>query len=252
MNNFLEYARYYDLLYADKNYKVEADYVDSLIRRYSARSNKNLLDIGCGTGGHALWFVKKGYAVTGLDSSRAMVSIARKRFSGEKRLEFSVQDAASFDLGRKFDIAVSLFHVMSYLTSNATLIGSLKNIHRHLRDRGLFIFDFWYGPAVITQRPKIRIKNLRSKEFMIKRTATPRINFNNDSVDIHYSLSIKSKKNNSVRRISEQHKLRYFFLPELYLALGIAGFKVVKCLKWLSFKEEVSEKSWSALIIAKK
>ncbi len=252
MENFLDYARYYDHLYPDKDYKSETGYVDSLIRRYSRGDAKRLLEVGCGTGGHAFWFAKKGYDVTGIDKSDGMVAIARKRLAGTKGAGFSVQDAASFTLNKKFDTAVSLFHVMSYLTANELFIKSLRNIHRHLKKGGLFIFDFWYGPAVLAQRPELRIKNLADNEFLLKRTATPRINLHEDIVDIHYALSIRDKKGRAVQEISEHHVMRYFFLPELYLMLEISGFKVIKFLKWMSFKEGVSEKTWSGLIIAEK
>lgn len=252
MKNFVKYARYYDLFYRDKDYKKEADYVDSLIRRYSGKRNKTLLDVGCGTAGHAICFVKKGYRVVGIDKSREMISIAKKRFSEEKRAEFSVRDVSSFSSRKKFDIAVSLFHVMSYLTSNKGFMESLTNIRSQLKKGGLFIFDFWYGPAVLTQRPTKRIKEVSDEFAAIRRFATPKINIDQNTVDIDYKSVILNKNNRLNKVIREKHTMRYFFLPELYLMLGIAGFKVLKCLKWMSLKEGLSENSWSAVIIARK
>lgn len=78
------------------------------------------------------------------------------------------------------------------------------------------------------------------------------MNLNQDTVDIDYKNVVLSKNNGLTRIIRERHTMRYFFLPELYLMLGIAGFRVVKCLKWMSFKEGLSENSWSGVIIAEK
>jgi SAM-dependent methyltransferase len=68
-----------------------------------------ILDIGCGTGRHAVELAKAGYAVTGLDISSGMLREARaaaKRAGVELKLVQA--DATSFDLGRTFDAAVCL------------------------------------------------------------------------------------------------------------------------------------------------
>ncbi len=252
MKNFLKYARYYDLLYRDKDYAKETDYVDGLIKRYSGKRNKSLLDIGCGTGGHAFWFVKKGYRVAGIDRSREMISLARKRLAKDNHAEFSVQDAVNFSLKAKFDAAVALFHVMSYLTANEEFVKSLVNIRNQLKKGGLFIFDFWYGPSVLAQRPVKRRKVAGDAFAIVRRFATPKINFSQDTVDIDYKNAVLNKKSGLTKVFRERHTLRYFFLPELYLMLGTAGFRVIKCLQWMSFKKGLSEDSWSGVIIARK
>ena len=53
MSVFRHYARYYDLLYRDKDYAAEAAYVSKLLGRYGDHA-ASILDIGCGTGLHAL------------------------------------------------------------------------------------------------------------------------------------------------------------------------------------------------------
>ena len=252
MKNFSKYAQYYNTLYKGKGYKKEADYVDRLIRQYSAKRSKTLLDIGCGTGNHDSWFLTKGYKVAGIDRSSKMISIAKNQKLPKTRIQFYTASARSFVLPKKFDVAVSLFHVMSYLTTNEAVIDSLKNIYKHLIKDGLFIFDFWYGPAVLTQGPSLIVKNFMEGENSIKRTATPKINFNDNIVDINYRIEIRNKRNILKKAFTERHVMRYFFLPELYLMLEITGFKALNCLEWLSLEKDVSQRSWSGVIIAKK
>lgn len=252
MENFVKYAQYFNHFYKDKNYKKEVDYVDLLIKRYSGKRNKSLLDIGCGTGNHDLWFLKKGYRVVGIDRSSEMISLAKDQTLPDSRVEFYTADACRFNLQRKFDIAISLFHVVSYLTTNDIVAESLQNIYRHLKTGGLFIFDFWYGPAVLMQRPRFKTKTVNIAGKLIKRTAIPKINFDTNTVDVYYKIRIKNIKNNFEKEISEHHIMRYFFLPELSLMLETAGFKLLKCLKWMSLKEGLGWDSWSGLIIAKK
>ncbi|MFH1442330.1 MAG: class I SAM-dependent methyltransferase [Candidatus Omnitrophota bacterium] len=253
MKNFLKYAQYYNVLYKEKDYKKEVDYVSHLIKCYAGNNKKTLLDIGCGTGRHAIEFTNKGYETAGIDKSAEMIKIARTTAEAkEKKIKFYLCDSARFNLNRKFDIVVSLFHVMSYQTTNELVLNTIKNAYRHLNNNGMFIFDFWYGPAVIIQKPSVRIKEFNDKEVLIKRTAVPKMNFNDNTVDICYKIEIRNKKNNSIKVFTEHHIMRYFFLPELYLMLETAGFRVVKCLKWMSLKESVSQNSWNGVIIAKK
>lgn len=252
MKNFIQYAQYYNILYKEKDYKKEVEYVDRLTRQYSAKHNKTLLDIGCGTGNHDLWFSAKGYKVAGIDSSSRMISIAKNQELPKNRIQFYTANSRSFTLRKKFDVAVSLFHVMSYLTTNEAAVNTLRNVYKHLVKDGLFIFDFWYGPAVLTQGPSLIVKNFKDGENSIKRTATPKINFNANTVDVHYRIEIKNKTNNLKKIFTERHLMRYFFLPELYLMLGMTGFKVLDRLEWMSLKKDVSESSWSGVIIAKK
>ena len=72
---FGDYAHYYNLLYADKDYAGETAFVLGLLRR-DGRNPQTLLDLGCGTGRHALEMAKHGVAVTGVDLSPTMLKWA--------------------------------------------------------------------------------------------------------------------------------------------------------------------------------
>jgi SAM-dependent methyltransferase len=147
MSHFQQYSRYYNLLYKEKDYQGEVDYIDSLIREYAPSQTDRLLDIGSGTGNHDLLLTQKGYEVTGVDLSEEMLKVARTRANGNGKLRFFQGNAVDFNLNDTFDCVVSLFHVMSYQTTNRDLIGLAKNAYRHLKKDGLFIFDYWYGPT---------------------------------------------------------------------------------------------------------
>ena len=63
---FGDYARYYNLLYRDKDYAGETDFVLGTLHR-AGTTPQSLLDLGCGTGRHALEMATRGLAVTGVD-----------------------------------------------------------------------------------------------------------------------------------------------------------------------------------------
>ena len=135
-NIYTSYPKYYNLLYADKNYKSEVEYVNSLIKQYSTDC-KSILDLGCGTGKHDFLFAEKGYKVTGVDISKKMIAIANENKSKSKYdINFHVADIRNFKLKKKFDIVISLFHVASYQTSNLDIIKYINTAYKHLEGGG--------------------------------------------------------------------------------------------------------------------
>jgi predicted TPR repeat methyltransferase len=54
MDVFKDYAKYYDLLYQEKNYEEECDFIEQVFRGFSKLKVKSILELGCGTGGHAI------------------------------------------------------------------------------------------------------------------------------------------------------------------------------------------------------
>ena len=162
MSVFEDYARYYDLLYRDKNYGGEVDFIDSLIKKHVPGA-ESILELGCGTGGHAEYLAKRGYTVHGIDISDDMLRMAARRHVGfspelQGKTKFEKGDVRTARLGRKFDVVLSLFHVMSYQTTNEDILAAFQTAREHLNKGGIFLFDCWYGPAVLTDRPEVREK----------------------------------------------------------------------------------------------
>ena len=141
---------------------------------------------------------------------------------------------------------------MSYQITNESLYHSFKNVYTHLRKNGLFIFDFWYGPAVLSQKPTTRLKKIKYRDTIIERIATPTMQVDKNRVDIQYTIDIKDEKRKVIKRVKEIHSMRYFFLPELHFMLAEVGFKIVANLRWLSFKKELNTHNWSGVLIARK
>src|ERR1051325_10396521 len=77
-----------------------------------------------------------------------------------ERVRFVKGDARNVRLGRRFGAVISLFHVMSYQTTNEDLSASFITAREHLERGGIFLFDCWYGPGVLTDRPSVTVKHL--------------------------------------------------------------------------------------------
>ena len=235
---FDDYAQYYDLLYQDKNYQVEADYVAGLIWRFNSKA-QSILELGSGTGIHANLLAEKGFTVHGVERSPEMlarsITLSKNRTNwGQDRLTFSQGDIRSIRLNRKFDVTVSLFHVISYQTTNDDVLAAFQTAREHLNSGGFFIFDVWYGPAVLTDRPVVRIKRMANNEIEVTRLAEPLLHPNENLVAVNYHMFVRDLQSGQVKELKETHDMRYFFKPEIELISDRTGFRLIHSEEWLT------------------
>jgi SAM-dependent methyltransferase len=247
MNQFGNlYSQYYDLLYSDKDYDSEVIYVDGLIKKFS-KNSQTLLDMGCGTGRHAELLCDKGFIVHGVDLSEDMLEIAETRRKGkDEKLSFSLSNITDLILNKKFDVVVSLFHVMSYQNSNEELIKAFEVAKKHLKVGGVFIFDFWYGPAVLTDLPTLRVKRLENESIKVIRIAESILHAQENVVDVNYNVLIRDKNTQKVVEKKELHKMRYFFDRELEMICCQVGLEIKAKFEWMSNKNP-NFNSWNVV-----
>ena len=233
MSTFKHYAQYYDLFYGDKNYAAEADYVNQRIKQHHPKT-KTILEFGCGTGKHATQLAQHGYAIHGIDLSPEMVHQAQHIHEGSPNLSFSHADLRTVSLKKTFDTVVSLFHVMSYQTTNDDLTQAFVSAYKHLEPGGLFIFDCWYGPAVLTQLPTIRVKRIEHNDLHITRISEPQLHHDTNCVDVCFTIFIQQKNFNIAETIQETHRMRYLFVPEIQDLFMRTGFVFKTVHAWLT------------------
>lgn len=245
MSVFGNYSRYYDLLYRDKDYAAEARYVDGLIRR-RAPDASSMLEFGCGTGRYTREFAKLGYEVQGVDLSAEMLDEAR-RVSCEG-VTFSQGDMRSMRLNRKFDVVAALFHVLSYQTADEDVLNALTTVREHLAQGGVAVLDFWYGPAVLSQRPEVRFKEVSDDAIEVSRVALPVMHVDRNVVDVNYRAFIKDRASGKIEELRECHSMRYFFELELNALFQKMGLEILSMAAWLT-EEPADENSWAAVAL---
>lgn len=249
MTVFDHYARYYDLLYRDKDYAGEASYIAQLLGdRGVARGT--ILELGSGTGKHAIELAKLGYEVDGYDLSSEMVAAAeRLREQAGAAVSFSQGDVRTVRTGRRYDAVISLFHVMSYQTSTDDLRAAFRTAAEHLRAGGVFVFDCWYGPGVLTDLPAVRVKRLEDESCTVTRIAEPVIRASENVVDVNYTVFVTNRGDGSQRVIEERHPMRYLFQPEIGDLLSQCGLRLVDGFAWMT-REEPDLGTWQAVFRA--
>jgi len=246
-----EYAMIYDDLYRDKNYERECDFIEAIFSKCSGKV-KTVLDLGCGTGGHALVLSKRGYYVMGVDHSGEMLKLAKiKSNRANLRTKFIKGDITNINLRQKFDAVISMFAVMSYQVNNSALVGACKVARKHLKPGGLFLFDCWNGPAVLIDKPTTCIKEvkLNNKEKVIRFTE-PILNILTHTVEIRFKV-LKIKADNIISESNESHLMRFLFPQEIKYFLEVAGFKKIEFCPFLELKKALTEHYWNMTVIAK-
>lgn len=244
--HFDAYSRYYDMLYRDKDYQGEVDYIDRLLRTHGV-GGRDILEFGSGTGKHGRLLAGRGYQVRGIERSSEMLAQAEQTAG----FVCELGDICAVQLDRTFDAVLSLFHVISYQMTNQAVSAVFTRAAEHLAPGGLFIFDIWYSPAVYTQYPAVRVKRLEREGLRVTRIAEPDIHPNENRVDVNYSVFAEDQSDGTVQTLSECHPMRHFSLPELDLFGEHAGFERLAAEAFLT-GEPPSEETWGLCLLLRK
>jgi SAM-dependent methyltransferase len=248
-----QYADQYDRLYSQKNYRLECDLVEAAVQRFASGRPRNILDVGFGTGRHAVELASRGYEITGVDLSEAMLAHARRKSAStpvESRLHWLRGDIRNFDAGSTFDMAIMMFAVVGYLTRNEDVLQGLRNIRRHLQPGALFICDFWYGPSVLSDRPTDRVKILKTATGKIIRTTQTDLDIVSHTATVKFNLW-STEADRVVSETSEAHCMRYFFPQEFALMLSQSGFSMQSISAFPSIDAPLTDATWNALVVAR-
>jgi len=251
---FGNYARYYDLLYQDKDYSGEVMFVCNLLQ-HCAPNATSILELGSGTGLHAKLLVEHGYTVCGIDQSQTMLEKAQSRLlelpsAKADQLKFYQGDMRSFRTDQRFDVVISLFHVMSYQTTNQDLQAAFATARYHLKSGGVFLFDCWYGPAVLSDRPTVRVKRLEDEMISVTRIAEPVMYPNENRVDVNYQILIQDRQSGTLEELQETHQMRYLFKPEVELLFAQNGFACEALGEWMT-NDEPGWHTWGAYFVGR-
>lgn len=250
MEVFQDYAYYYNAFYQDKDYHTEAKQIDTLLRKYGNNGNC-IINFGCGTGKHDIELSRIGYQCTGIDISDTMIEIAKQNAKKLKEtINFSVADIRTYKSKIQYNAVISLFHVMSYQTDNGNIMAAFQSARNALNVGGIFLFDVWYGPGVLSDKPIIRVKEVEDDTYKLIRIAKPIMYDKKNVVDVCYEVLVIDKKTRETKTINEIHNMRFFFRPELEFYLKETGFELLDNLDCRTLGE-TSYNSWTSYFVAR-
>lgn len=249
------YAEQYDILYKDKDYDAEVAMLERLFQRH-ALDGSALLDLGCGTGQHAIRLARRGYSVTGVDRAAQMLAIARVK--AEQSLDelapqpsFVEGDITSVRLGgAPFDAALMMFAVLGYQITNDAVRAALRTVRAHLRPGALFVCDVWYGPAVLSLRPSERTKVVDTEDGQVIRSVRTELDSFAHRADVSYRLwRLRGKE--VVAEMKETHSMRFFFPQELAILFEDAGLTLLELNAFGDAGTPPTEGTWNVLAVGR-
>jgi len=215
---FSRSAELYDLIYSRfKDYRAESAALAKLVRERHPGAH-TMLDVGCGTGEHALHLTQEfGYRVDGLDLEPGFVDLARSKVSGGR---FWQADMSDFRLDARYDVVACLFSAIGYLRSVRALRQALRCFRAHLNGGGLVIVEPWFEPQQWHPGKVLHVL-AETADGLVCRVSHSGQRGKISLVDFHYLVADAS----GVRHLSERHRLRLFTRQEMLEAFAAAGLE---------------------------
>ena len=126
------------------NTETECDFIEACLKAHGPPAAKRLLDIGCGAGRHLTMLAKRGYRMTGVDSSPEMIAYIQAEAAQAKRpIAAAVDDLRHLTVPGPFDAAFCLMDTFRFLLTNDEILAHLRAVAERLVPGGLYLTDFW-------------------------------------------------------------------------------------------------------------
>ena len=245
-----DYALYYDAFYHEKDYAAECDFLEKIFERYASKKIRSILDVGCGTGGHALELAKRGYAVAGVDASETMVHIACKKAEDFNKMDamFHVSNMEEMNLDQRFDAIICMFNAINYVTSDKGLDKAFHNFRKHLSDNGLLVFDFRNGIPSLRSYSPVRTKWVNYEDKRLLRISETKLDAMEHLYDTTYTC-LAFKDDRIIQEFQDKHVVRYLFPREVKSLLKRNGLETVNMCKFLNLEVPADENEWNIVAI---
>ena len=219
---YQDFAEVYDYFYQrieDINFYVEQ----------AKKFGSPILELACGTGRVLLEIAKKGFAITGLDMSDAMLNILRKKLEKEnenvqKNVDIVKGDMRNFALDRKFNLIIVPFSSIVHLLTLDDALKAFKCVYNHLNKDGAFIFDT-FTPNLELLAKKRRVEfDIRDIDGngTLAFWEVASYDLTNQLITVKRYGFVET--DNRKKKFMWRFKIRYWFKSELELLLKLAGF----------------------------
>ncbi|MCD4817178.1 MAG: class I SAM-dependent methyltransferase [Candidatus Cloacimonetes bacterium] len=220
---YSEFARVYHEMYQNIfDYKKEFEFYHKILKENFSTS---ILEIGCGSGNLAQYFLETDYDYVGLDLSQEMLNIAKEV---EPKAKFIQADMRDLKFQEKFDAVIISGRSFTYLTTNEDVHNTLISIYKVLEKEGILIFDNFNAEKIISYKKKHfkQKSEYNSRKYTRISVKTPNLKDGwTENWEATYYIEEKAKK---TKIFKDKSILRSFTKDELKLFLSLHNFEIVK------------------------
>lgn len=149
MSVIYDHPQAYELACSFRDVSAEVD----VLRRW-ADGARSVLELAAGPAEHAREFARRGVAATALDLSPAMCAYAREHGAGLP-LEVVQADMRAFDLGRRFDLVITMLDSTAHLMTLDDFVAYLGCVRDHLADGGLALIEMSHPADRLGDTPRV-------------------------------------------------------------------------------------------------
>ena len=181
-------------------------------------TGSTVLDVCCGSGHVTKELVTRGYKVTGIDSSAALITQARRDLP---QVDFHVQDARTLQLPMRYDAALSTFDSLNHILSIDELRQVFERVHRALVSNGLFVFDMNVERAYLHDHQRWTVNISDESVGLVRGTYCHR----DKKASTEIIWFVKAGESDMWRRHRSVVEQRCYARAEIISALNEAGFR---------------------------
>lgn len=183
-------AEFYDGIYQFRNTKRETRESVRIASQCLGGPPRSLLDVACGTGVHLEEF-RKTMAVSGVDLSRDMLRVARKRLG--KGVPLKCADMRTFKLATRFDVLTCLFSAIGHLQTRRDRDLAIANFYHHLVPGGVALVEGWVLPQ-FWRGTAVDLDTYTSEDCRVARVASSRREGDMSIVDFQWLIARRGEK----------------------------------------------------------
>ncbi|MGL5655760.1 MAG: class I SAM-dependent DNA methyltransferase [Fusobacteriaceae bacterium] len=219
---YKNFAKIYDLFMEVCDYEEWKNQVYAIADKYDKKTGE-LLDIGCGTG-EVLLRTKDRYRCTGMDISTEMLKVAEKKLK-KKDIPLFHADMINFNLGKKYDVCISLFDTVNHILDLNELASHFYCVKEHLNEGGIYIFDVVDREFMSDMFSNGSFVDIRSK---ITTIWEHELEEGIDYIDATYFVK---NKQGTYDKYVEGYEKRVFTEQEIKGALELANLKLLEIIE---------------------
>lgn len=215
----------YKLLEKSRDFESEVAFLVEMVGQDRFNRIDSVLDLGCGLGSHSQLLIDLGKRVTGVDKFQAPTEVI-----GNPQFRFMQVDLENLCVDEeKFDLIVSLFHVVNYLSREYVLSKFFSKVAGLLPKQGIFCFDVWNQDCVVQSGLEVTHRRYEIETDFLERCLTP-VRFDDTGkceLLVHYFGSAAGESFD----LSETHVVNSYTYQEVESAVSRAGLKIESCVE---------------------